>query len=117
MNLIEKNWNEILEHVRKEHELSDVSFETWLLPLKVHSAENHVVKIIVPMGEQMITYLNSKFKTPIFVAIAEFTGEKKRQNRKLPQTSTRKTARPFRARQILTTENQISIRSLLLTPS
>lgn len=76
MNLIEKNWNEILEHVRKEHELSDVSFETWLLPLKVHSAENHVVKIIVPMGEQMITYLNSKFKTPIFVAIAEFTGEK-----------------------------------------
>ena len=24
----------------------------------------------------MITYLNSKFKTPIFVAIAEFTGEK-----------------------------------------
>ena len=28
------------------------------------------------MGEQMITYLNSKFKTPIFVAIAEFTGEK-----------------------------------------
>ena len=44
MNLIEKNWNEILEHVRKEHELSDVSFETWLLPLKVHSAENHVVK-------------------------------------------------------------------------
>ena len=76
MNLIEKNWSEILEHVRKEHELSDVSFETWLLPLKVHSAENHVVKIIVPMGEQMITYLNSKFKTPIFVAIAEFTGEK-----------------------------------------
>lgn len=76
MNLIEKNWNEILEHVRKEHELSDVSFETWLLPLKVHSTENHVVKIIVPMGEQMITYLNSKFKTPIFVAIAEFTGEK-----------------------------------------
>ena len=76
MNLIEKNWSEILEHVRKEHELSDVSFETWLLPLKVYSAENHVVKIIVPMGEQMITYLNSKFKTPIFVAIAEFTGEK-----------------------------------------
>ncbi len=76
MNLIEKNWNEILEHVRKEHELSDVSFETWLLPLKVHSVDNYVVKIIVPMGEQMITYLNAKFKTPIFVAIAEFTGEK-----------------------------------------
>lgn len=76
MNFIEEKWSEILEHVRKEHELSDVSFETWLLPLKVYSTDNHVVKIIVPMGDQMITYLNSKFKTPIFVAIAEFTGEK-----------------------------------------
>ena len=76
MNLIKEKWSEILEHVRKEHELSDISFETWLLPLTVHSTDNHVVKIIVPMGEQMITYLNSKFKTPIFVAIAEFTGEK-----------------------------------------
>lgn len=76
MNLIIEKWNDILEHVRKEHELSDVSFETWLLPLKVHSIENHIVKIIVPMGKQMIDYLNSRYKTPIFVAIAEFTGEK-----------------------------------------
>ena len=63
MNLIKEKWSEILEHVRKEHELSDISFETWLLPLTVYSTDNHVVKIIVPMGEQMITYLNSKFKT------------------------------------------------------
>ena len=28
------------------------------------------------MGDQMITYLNSRLKTPIFVAIAEFTGKK-----------------------------------------
>jgi len=76
MEFILEKWSDILEHVRKEHELSDVSFETWLLPLKVYSIQNHIVKIIVPMGDQMITYLNSKFKTPIFVAIAEFTGEK-----------------------------------------
>ena len=76
MELVIEKWEEILEHVRKEHELSDVSFETWLLPLKIHRVKNNIVQIIVPMGEQMITYLNSKFKTPIFVAIAEFTGEK-----------------------------------------
>ncbi len=76
MNLIFEKWNDILEQVRKEHELSDVSYETWLLPLKVHSIQDHTVKIIVPMGEQMIAYLNSRYKTPIFVAIAELTGEK-----------------------------------------
>lgn len=75
MNLILDKWNDILEHIRKEHELSDVSFETWLLPLKVHSIEDHTVRIIVPV-DQMVTYLNSKFKIPIYVAIAEFTGEK-----------------------------------------
>ena len=75
MNLILDKWNDILEHIRKEHELSDVSFETWLLPLKIHSIEDHTVRIIVPV-DQMVTYLNSKFKIPIYVAIAEFTGEK-----------------------------------------
>lgn len=75
MNLILDKWNDILEHIRKEHELSDVSFETWLLPLKIHSIVDHTVRIIVPV-DQMVTYLNSKFKIPIYVAIAEFTGEK-----------------------------------------
>ena len=75
MNLIFDKWTDILEHIRKEHELSDVSFETWLLPLKIHSIVDHTVRIIVPV-DQMVTYLNSKFKIPIYVAIAEFTGEK-----------------------------------------
>lgn len=76
MNIILDKWNEILDFVRREHELSDVSFETWLVPLKIHTVEDHTVKIIVPMGEQMIAYLNSRYKTPIYVAIAEMTGEK-----------------------------------------
>ena len=75
MNLILDKWNDILEHIRKEHELSDVSFETWLLPLKIHSIQDHTIRIIVPV-DQMVTYLNSKFKIPIYVAVAEFTGEK-----------------------------------------
>lgn len=75
MNLILDKWNDILEHIRKEHELSDVSFETWLLPLKIHSIEEHTIRIIVPV-DQMVTYLNSKFRIPIYVAIAEYTGEK-----------------------------------------
>ena len=75
MNLILDKWNDILENIRKEHELSDVSFETWLLPLKIHSIQDHTLRIIVPV-DQMVTYLNSKFKIPIYVAVAEFTGEK-----------------------------------------
>ena len=75
MDFIIEKWNDILDYIRKEHELSAVSFETWLLPLRIHSVDNHIVKIVVPI-EQAITYITSKFQTPIFVAIAEFTGEK-----------------------------------------
>ena len=76
MDLIKEKWSDILEYVRKEHDVTDVAFETWLLPLKVYSTDNYTVKIIVPMGDQMITYLNSRFKTPLYVAVAEITGEK-----------------------------------------
>ena len=43
MHIIYEKWNEILEHVRKEHELTDLSFKTWLLPLKIFKIEDHVV--------------------------------------------------------------------------
>ncbi|MCI8417744.1 MAG: chromosomal replication initiator protein DnaA [Lachnospiraceae bacterium] len=74
MEMILEKWDEILEHVRKEHELTNVSFKTWLQPLVIHEIQDHVVKIIVPI-DKAIDYITSKFQMPIFVAIAEFTGE------------------------------------------
>ena len=37
MDIIKEKWEEILLFVKREHELTDVSFNTWLKPLKVHS--------------------------------------------------------------------------------
>ena len=39
MDIIKEKWEEILYTVKLEHELTDVSFDTWLKPLKVHSFE------------------------------------------------------------------------------
>ena len=74
MHIIYEKWNEILENVRKEHELTDLSFKTWLLPLKIYKIEEHVVTIIAS-NDKFVTYITDKFKLPIFVAIAEITGE------------------------------------------
>ena len=35
--VIEDKWKEILNYLKEEHELTDVSFNTWLDPLKVVS--------------------------------------------------------------------------------
>lgn len=74
MNLILDKWEEILEKVRKEHELSDVSFKTWLQPLKIHSVENTTVVILVPSEQMGLNYISKKYILPLKVAIAEITG-------------------------------------------
>ena len=73
MNVIEENWDAILNHVMVEHEVSKVSFDTWLQPLKVHSFENNIVTILVD-DQMKINYIQKKYTLPIKVAIAELTG-------------------------------------------
>lgn len=74
MDVIREKWEEILYTVKVEHELSDISFKTWLLPLKVHSISEHVVTILVPSEQMGLEYINKKYMFPIKVAIAELTG-------------------------------------------
>lgn len=73
MNIIQEKWGEILETVRHEHDMSDVSFKTWLLPLKVFDVVNNKVFIVVPL-DQALTYISNKYTLPLKVAIAEITG-------------------------------------------
>ena len=75
MDTIKEKWNEILERVREEHELGDVSFKTWLKPLTIHKVQDHTVTILVPSERVGLEYVSKKYKLPLKVAIAEITGE------------------------------------------
>ena len=75
MNIVEKKWNDILNQIRQEHDLSPVSFNTWLKPLTVYSYEIHTVRILVPLQRVGLDYVSKKFMLPLKVAIAEITGE------------------------------------------
>ena len=74
MNLVEEKWIEILNRVKEEHEILDVSFDTWLAPLKVHEVEGNVVTILVPSQQVGLDYVSKKYKLPLKVASAEITG-------------------------------------------
>ena len=41
MDELLKKWDEILEHVKEEYELTDISFNTWVKPLKPSSIEGN----------------------------------------------------------------------------
>lgn len=75
MNLVEQKWEEILNRVKEEHEVLDVSFDTWLKPLTVHDVVDDTVKILVPSQQVGLDYVSKKYKLPLKVAIAEITGK------------------------------------------
>lgn len=74
MDQVITKWNDILNMVRQEHSLTDISFKTWLLPLKVHEIKDNTVYIAVPLENAALSYINTKFLLPLKVAIAETTG-------------------------------------------
>ena len=74
MELIEQKWDEILLKVKEEHELTDVSFNTWLKPLEVYSIQNERVYILVSSEQMGLSYIKKKYYLPLKVAVAEVTG-------------------------------------------
>lgn len=75
MHIIQEKWSEILNMIKIEHDVSDISFSAWLEPLKVHKVEGNVITIIVTNGSMALNYINKKYLLPLKVAIAETTGE------------------------------------------
>ena len=77
LETLKEKWNEILKYLKEEYDISDVSFDTWLLPLEVYALEQpgNIVKIIVP-DANFLGYIKKKYSTMLMVSIAEITGIK-----------------------------------------
>ena len=73
-DLINEKWDEILEILKKEHDIMDVSFNTWIKPLKIHSVENNIITLLIPDDNIGVSYLNKKYYIPLEVVIQEVTG-------------------------------------------
>ena len=73
MDIVNEKWPEIIEHLRVEHELSNVSFNTWIQPLKVYEIIDNTVFILVNMNAS-VEYIEKKYLLPLKVCISEITG-------------------------------------------
>ena len=54
MHIIQEKWSDILNMIKIEHDVSDVSFNAWLEPLEVYKVEGNVVTIIVTNGSMAL---------------------------------------------------------------
>ncbi len=72
MGSIREKWEEIKETVRKEYELTDVSFDTWVKPLQFHEFNGDTAIIIIPSDQaHALNYISSKYKNFFKVIISE----------------------------------------------
>lgn len=73
MNIVEENWNLILNKMKLEYSSSNLAFSTWIEPLKVHEVSDNTVYILVEL-EGSLEHIENKYKLPFKVCIAEVTG-------------------------------------------
>ncbi len=76
MDLLLEKWDEILNTVKEEHDISDVSFDTWMRPLEVYGIDGDKLYILSPSEQMALSYITKKYLLPLKVTIAEITGIK-----------------------------------------
>lgn len=74
-HLLREKWNYILETMKEEYEIQDISFKTWILPLQLYTVENNIAFVIAPMEHMGINYIEKKYLIPLKVTIGEVIGE------------------------------------------
>ena len=72
MDSIREKWDLIKETMRREYDLSDISYSTWIAPLNFHQVKDDIVTILIPSDQShALNYISSKYKSYFQVTISE----------------------------------------------
>ena len=72
--LLKEKWNDILEFMKTEYNLTTVAYNTWLLPLAVHSVKGNTIIISIDdskVGAFSVDFIKNKYGQFLKTAIAE----------------------------------------------
>ncbi|MDO4327248.1 MAG: chromosomal replication initiator protein DnaA [bacterium] len=70
---IQENWENILNNMKEEYELTNVSVKTWLSPLTPYSLNENILTIVVP-DIHFLGIIEKKYALMMKVSIEEVTG-------------------------------------------
>ena len=73
MFAVKEQWEEIIQKLRVEYFLSNISFETWIRPLEVYDIVGDTLYLSINF-KASIEHIQNKYMLPLKVCIAEVTG-------------------------------------------
>ncbi|MCM1188676.1 MAG: chromosomal replication initiator protein DnaA [bacterium] len=72
MEEIKENWMTVKETIRREYNISDISYQTWVIPLEFYNVVDDVVSIIIPSDQaHALNYISTKYKSFFQVTLTE----------------------------------------------
>jgi len=76
-NVIKEKWNDILEFMKTEYNITKVAYENWLLTLSVHSVQDNTIIVAVEDSKAtMIEFIKNKYGQFLQTAIEEMVEQK-----------------------------------------
>ena len=69
MNIVEQNWDLILNKMKLEYCSSNISYTTWIAPLTVYEVKDNTVYILVQLRASL-EHIEEKYLLPFKVCIA-----------------------------------------------
>lgn len=73
MFTVQEKWEEIIQKLKVEYFLSNISFDTWIRPLEVYDIVDNTLYLSVNL-KASIEHIQNKYLLPLKVCIAEVTG-------------------------------------------
>ena len=74
MEELKQKWDLILDTLKEEYDIQDISFKTWIKPLKVYALNGNKITLLISEENMGISYIEKKYLVPLKVTICEVMG-------------------------------------------
>ncbi len=117
MDNIKERWNEIKEVVRREYELTDISYQTWIEPLEFCDVEEDIISIIIPSDKShALNYISNKYREFFQVSISEMFDHEYVINFILEKDAKEKNSKNNKEKKSVSSYNNVNYENANLNP-
>ena len=80
IDVLKSKWQEIKDTIKRDYEITDIAFKTWIAPLEIYSVTDDTVTILFPSDNNIsVNILNNKYNLAFLVAISEIMQKEYRE--------------------------------------